>query len=111
MNVNFTVERVTLHLINKKDDKLSLADHEINMNAFTRQEDSDAITAFFTGHLQKVWDAPEGNTIRAARFLRNSEIRKQYSSIKADTSQFRPSPEKWRSRCLRSRLGILQPDY
>ena len=84
---DFTVNRIALHLINKKDNKLDLADHEIDLKAFN-PTDLAAVRIFFSGHLRLVWDAAEGNTIRAAKFLKASEIRKHYSDLKTGTSQF-----------------------
>ena len=55
MDTDFNVERVALHLINKKYDKLNLADHEVDLGAFTSKEDIDAVKKFFSGHLQVVW--------------------------------------------------------
>jgi hypothetical protein len=83
----FTVTNVALHLINKKEDELRFADHEIDRTAF-RPVDNQAIDEFFDGHLKAIWDAPGSNTIRAANFLKTSKIKAQYTAIKTESSPF-----------------------
>src|SRR6185503_19766249 len=83
----FTVTNVALHLINKKNNELRFADHEIDRTAF-RPVDNQAIDEFFDGHLKAIWEAPESNTIRTAAFLKESKIKAQYTAIKKQSSPF-----------------------
>jgi hypothetical protein len=90
MNVtepDFTVNHVALHLINKKNNELKLSDHEIDRTVFGPAENK-AIDDFFGGHLNTIWAAAEGNAIRAASFLKESQIKTQYQAIKSKSSLF-----------------------
>lgn len=104
MDNDFNVERVALHLINKKDNKLNLSDHEIDLGAFKAQEDIEAVRNFFSGHLRVIWDAAESNTVRAAKFSSNSEVRGHYNDLKTDSSQFLQ-----RSRAMAESLFSVAP--
>jgi len=88
MENGFTVERVALHLIDKKNNNLNQADHEIDLNAFPAKEDIAAVQKFFSSHLQSVWDAAESSTVRAAKFASKSSVRGYYNDLKQNSSQF-----------------------
>lgn len=84
--MNFTIEHVALHLIDKKLDKPQLAKNEINLSAFS-QDDQKAIKEFFAGHIDQIWEAEEGGSVRTATFLKSSQIRQQYKEIAGDPTQ------------------------
>lgn len=81
--MNFTIDHIALHLIDKKLSGPQLATSEINLSTFNA-DDRKAIQEFFSGHIDQIWEAQEGSSVRTATFLKSSQIRQQYKVIASD---------------------------
>jgi hypothetical protein len=86
MDREFQVERVALHLVDRKEAEPRLAPREIDLTVFDPDE-AHVIHDFFSGHLDKVWEAREGRRTFAAKF-RSDAMGQHYQAISADASTF-----------------------
>ena len=88
MNSGFSVERVALHLVDRQLPGPQFAEQEVDLAAFHRPEDVEALQGFFSGHLNEVWMAQEGRRTRAASFTELADMRQYYEELLRDTPQF-----------------------
>jgi Nucleoid-associated protein len=88
MKGNFVVERIALHLVDRQLSCPRFSPHEVDLAAFTRLDDLEAIESFFFGHLTEVWTASEGSRTRAATFGQMADMRHYYDELTHDISQF-----------------------
>jgi hypothetical protein len=86
MDREFQVERVALHLVDRKEEKPRLAPKEIDLTVFDPDE-AKVIHDFFSGHLNKVWGAREGRRTFAASF-KSDAMSQHYEAISDDLSSF-----------------------
>jgi hypothetical protein len=86
MDREFHVERVALHLVDRKEAEPRLAPSEIDLTVFEPDE-AHVIHDFFSGHLDKVWEAQEGRRTFAAKF-RSDAMAQHYQAISGDASSF-----------------------
>ena len=88
MNSGFSIERVALHLVDRQLPGPQFAEQEVDLAAFHRPEDVEALESFFSGHLDKIWTAREGRRTRAASFGELADMRRYYEELTEDTMQF-----------------------
>jgi len=88
MEREFSVERVALHLVDRKMPGPQFAKGEIDLTVFTHPEDIKALQTFFSGHLNKVWAAREGRKTFAAHFSESADMHRYYKELSQDTSSF-----------------------
>lgn len=99
MNDDFVVERIALHLVDRTLPGPRLSDHGIDLDSYDSVDDVQALTNFFNGHLEKIWEAQEGLRTRAANFQDRSTIQECYQAILLDPLCFFE-----RSRLMAQRL-------
>jgi nucleoid-associated protein YejK len=88
MSDAFEIEHVALHLINREQRGPRFSNKEIDLSVFTKKEDIEAINNFFSGHLKKIWDAPEGRRTRAATFTELSMMNQYFKDMVETPAQF-----------------------
>jgi nucleoid-associated protein YejK len=85
---DFHFERIALHLVDRSLPGPRFSEREIDLDDYEDPADRQVIEAFFSGHLEDVWQAEEGLRTRAALFETDSQVKSCYQELLADSDQF-----------------------
>ena len=103
MPLAFEIQRVAIHFVDKKGNKLTRSPDEIDLASYD-PEDRKIIHGFLSEHLDRAWIAEVGGKTRAATFGDKSAVQAAYQALAADSSGFFQS-----SRDLAERLYSESP--
>lgn len=87
MRRSFEVERVAIHLVDRALETPRYSRAEVNLGRFTDAE-REAIDGFFDGHLNRAWEAGEGERTRAAVLKPGSVVGEHFQALRADRTEF-----------------------
>lgn len=87
MGQSFDVERVAIHLVDRALQAPRYALAEVDLGRFSGT-DREAIDSFFDGHLNRAWQADEGERTRAAALEANSVVGKHFRRLEASRADF-----------------------
>jgi hypothetical protein len=85
---DFHVERIALHLVDRSLPEPRFSRREIDLSAYERPEDRQALAEFFAGHLEDVWKAEESLRTRTAFLDADSQVKSCYLELLGDLDRF-----------------------
>ncbi len=87
MGQSFDIERVAIHLVDRAHHAPRYAPGEVNLGRFSGTE-REAIDSFFDGHLNRVWQAGEGERTRAAALKPSSGVGEHFRQLGTSRADF-----------------------
>ena len=87
MKRSFDVEHVAIHLVDRALETPRYSQSEVDLSQFDEDE-REAIDAFFDGHLNRAWEAGEGERTRAAALKPASLVGEHFRALEADQTDF-----------------------
>jgi hypothetical protein len=90
MDTNYTVERVSLHFVDRGLPGPRFSQREVDLSTFKNPDDVRALQVFFHGHLENTREAEEGRRTIAANFNKDSPLPTYRDEIAATLSLFHP---------------------
>jgi nucleoid-associated protein YejK len=85
---DFHVERIALHLVDRSLSEPRFSRREIDLSAYDRPEDRQALAEFFAGHLEDVWKAEESLRTRTAFLDADSQVKSCYLELLGNLDRF-----------------------
>ncbi|MGD2114228.1 MAG: nucleoid-associated protein [Acidobacteriota bacterium] len=101
MRRSFEVEHVAIHLVDRTLDDPRYSQAEVDLARFAGAN-REAIDTFFDGHLNRAWEAEEGERTRAAILKPGSVVGDHFKALQSDRTDFFE-----RSKKLADRLQAL----
>ncbi len=87
MPIQFDIQSVAIHFVDKEKKKLTLSPSEVDLASYNT-EDRATILGFLREHLFKAWDAEAAGKTRVATFASGSAVQSAHQTLAANPSPF-----------------------
>lgn len=90
MPITFEIQRIAIHLVDKKDKKQKeprYSKAEVKLGSYP-QNQQGVIRSFLTGHIQNAWGAGESTKTRSANFQEPSSVHGFYEQLRGNGDEF-----------------------
>src|ERR1044071_5459044 len=87
MPLQFDIQRVAIHFVDKNGKKLTLSPDEVDLGAYS-EPDREIIQGFLSEHLTRAWSAEVSGKTRAASFANSSSVQDAYRTLAVDSGKF-----------------------